>query len=449
MDVDRELGPVARRQVAVAARAGSSGRRAACSAAPSGPTAPCRARVRAARGSRARAHVAEHGAAERAGALGGDRAAAAVDQRQPRARLARRSPGPARRSRARARPLRPRPRRGERERCEQRDQRESPVHAPTLTCGARTSAVFSDSGQRWSSQQDIALVRSFNRLVTRQVGALNDRYLGPAPARRVARAVRDRAEGATPRDVRARLGLDSGYLSRMIRSLQRDGLVEKRPNPADRRTTRLCLTRAGRAEMRELDRISDELAASALAPLTDEQRARLLRAQAEVRHLLAISMVTIAPEDPVLGRRTLVPGALLRGAGRALRGALRSGADAARRRQGPDPAGGGVPARPPQRTAGGMRRAEDAEPGRRRDHADVGRPRPPRARDRRRASSTRSRSRRPRSATTRVRLYTNRSLAEAKAMYRAQRLRGDRPLQRRPVRAPLVREATQGLGQKS
>jgi GNAT superfamily N-acetyltransferase len=50
--------------------------------------------------------------------------------------------------------------------------------------------------------------------------------------------------------------------------------------------------------MRTLDRTSDELAASALAPLTDEQRGRLLRAQAEVRRLLAISMVEIRPEDP-------------------------------------------------------------------------------------------------------------------------------------------------------
>jgi DNA-binding MarR family transcriptional regulator/N-acetylglutamate synthase-like GNAT family acetyltransferase len=147
-------------------------------------------------------------------------------------------------------------------------------------------------------RQDIALVRSFNRLVTRQVGALNDRYLGRRPLGEARVLFEIGSNGATPRDVRARLGLDSGYLSRMIRSLQRDGLVEERPNPTDRRTKRLCLTRAGRSEMRELDRISDELAASALTPLTDEQRARLLRAQAEVRHLLAISMVRIALEDP-------------------------------------------------------------------------------------------------------------------------------------------------------
>jgi DNA-binding MarR family transcriptional regulator/N-acetylglutamate synthase-like GNAT family acetyltransferase len=147
------------------------------------------------------------------------------------------------------------------------------------------------------AEEDIALVRSFNRLVTRQVGALNDRYLGRRPLGESRVLFEIGLEGATPRDVRARLGLDSGYLSRMIRSLQRDGLVEERPNPVDGRTKRLCLTRAGRAELRELDRISDQLAASALEPLTGEQRARLLRAQAEVRRLLAISLIEIAPED--------------------------------------------------------------------------------------------------------------------------------------------------------
>jgi DNA-binding MarR family transcriptional regulator len=105
-------------------------------------------------------------------------------------------------------------------------------------------------------------------------------------------------EGATPRDVRIRLGLDSGYLSRMIRSLQRAGLVEERPDGRDRRTKLLSLTRAGRAEKRKLDRASDDLAAATLAPLTLEQRERLLRAQDQVRRLLAASMITIGLEDP-------------------------------------------------------------------------------------------------------------------------------------------------------
>ena len=104
-------------------------------------------------------------------------------------------------------------------------------------------------------------------------------------------------DGATPRDIRARLGLDSGYLARLLRALQRDGLVAEQPG-TDRRTKWLTLTAAGRTEMAELDRISNELAAATVAPLTTEQRARLLRAQAEVRRLLAVSMVSVAPEDP-------------------------------------------------------------------------------------------------------------------------------------------------------
>src|ERR687893_2871732 len=133
-----------------------------------------------------------------------------------------------------------------------------------------------------SENADVALVRGFNRLVTRQAGVINERFLGRRPFGESRVLFEIGTAGATPRDLRARLGLDSGYLSRMIRSLERDGLVERVANPADRRTKRLRLTRSGRAELRELDRISDELAAPALAPLEPEQRERLLRAQAEV-----------------------------------------------------------------------------------------------------------------------------------------------------------------------
>lgn len=161
-----------------------------------------------------------------------------------------------------------------------------------------TLGVFSDLSQRMPSAQEIAQVRSFNRLVTRQVGVLNERYLGHRPLGELRVLFEIGSDGATARDVRARLGLDSGYLSRLIRALERDGLVESGPNPADRRTTALRVTAAGRAEMRDLDRASDDLARSVLAPLSAEQRGRLLRAQAEVRRLLAISMVSVEPADP-------------------------------------------------------------------------------------------------------------------------------------------------------
>jgi len=148
------------------------------------------------------------------------------------------------------------------------------------------------------SEQEIAAVRSFNRLVTRQVGALNDRYMGRRPLGELRVLFEIGEAGATPRDIRMRLGLDSGYVSRVIGSLKRAGLVTSEFDAADRRTRRLRVTAAGRAEMRELDRMADARARATLEPLTDEQRARLLRAQGEVRRLLGMAMVTIEPEDP-------------------------------------------------------------------------------------------------------------------------------------------------------
>jgi GNAT superfamily N-acetyltransferase/DNA-binding MarR family transcriptional regulator len=139
--------------------------------------------------------------------------------------------------------------------------------------------------------REIELVRGFNRLVTRQVGVLDDPYLGRRPLGECRVLYEIGADGATERDVRAHLGLDPAYLVRLIGSLERDRLVDVDGDE-------LRLTPAGRSLLGELDRRSDELAASVLAPLSGEQRERLTRAQAEVRRLLAVSMVEVAVEDP-------------------------------------------------------------------------------------------------------------------------------------------------------
>jgi GNAT superfamily N-acetyltransferase/DNA-binding MarR family transcriptional regulator len=139
--------------------------------------------------------------------------------------------------------------------------------------------------------RDIELVRGFNRLVTRRLGALEDPYLGKRPLGECRVLYEIGLEGATARDVRARLGLDPAHLARLIASLDGDGLVEHCEGD-------LRLTSVGRSLLRELERDSDELAASVLAPLSAGQRERLTRAQAEVRRLLAVSMVRVAAEDP-------------------------------------------------------------------------------------------------------------------------------------------------------
>ena len=97
------------------------------------------------------------------------------------------------------------------------------------------------------SEHDIQLVRGFNRLVTRQVGALNDRYLGRRPLGESRVLFEVGESGATPRDLRARLGLDSGYLSRMIRSLRREGLVDERAQPGRRAHEAAAADAAGAA----------------------------------------------------------------------------------------------------------------------------------------------------------------------------------------------------------
>lgn len=101
------------------------------------------------------------------------------------------------------------------------------------------------------------------------------------------------AEGAELRALRARLGLDSGYLSRVLRALEADGLVTVGPSEADGRVRTAHLTRAGIAERAALDRRSDAVASSILAALGEAHRTRLVEAMAEVERLLTATRVRI------------------------------------------------------------------------------------------------------------------------------------------------------------
>ena len=120
-------------------------------------------------------------------------------------------------------------------------------------------------------------VRRFNRTVTERVGVLYDHYLGrdrPIGEARLLWEIGD--QGQDVRRLRERLGLDSGYISRLLRSLEAAGLVTVEPQPRDRRVRTVRLTGTGRAERAVLDDRSDELAGSMLEPLNSAQRARLV-----------------------------------------------------------------------------------------------------------------------------------------------------------------------------
>ncbi|MHB1172809.1 MAG: GNAT family N-acetyltransferase [Lacisediminihabitans sp.] len=145
----------------------------------------------------------------------------------------------------------------------------------------------------------IATIRSFNRSVTGRVGALDVEYLDRGRPLGASRLLWELAEqGTDARELRARLCLDSGYLSRLLRTLEAEHLVEVSPDPADLRARVVRPTDAGMRERAELDRLSDGLAASILTPLSEANRARLLEAMAVVDRLLTASSVELAVEPP-------------------------------------------------------------------------------------------------------------------------------------------------------
>src|SRR5262245_62294929 len=99
---------------------------------------------------------------------------------------------------------------------------------------------------------DAAMVkqlRSFNRLVTQRVGALDDRFLSRDRPLGEARVLWEIGQdGCDVRALRSRLGLDSGYASRLLRSLEASGLVVVEPGTHAKRVRTARLTGAGTAE---------------------------------------------------------------------------------------------------------------------------------------------------------------------------------------------------------
>jgi DNA-binding MarR family transcriptional regulator/GNAT superfamily N-acetyltransferase len=145
----------------------------------------------------------------------------------------------------------------------------------------------------------IAQVRSFNRTVTQQIGALADQFLGRDRTLGASRLLFEIGrDGIEVRQLRARLSLDSGYTSRLLRELEAEGLIRTVESSPDARVRVVNLTKAGRKELTVLNRLSDRAAASLLGRLTEAQRASLITAMHAVERLLLASAVQLRVEDP-------------------------------------------------------------------------------------------------------------------------------------------------------
>jgi DNA-binding MarR family transcriptional regulator/GNAT superfamily N-acetyltransferase len=142
-------------------------------------------------------------------------------------------------------------------------------------------------------------VRSFNRTMTERVGVLNDHFLGRNHPLGEARLLWEIGEqGTSVRSLRRRLELDSAYVSRLLRSLEKQGLIVVGKSSNDGRVRHVQLTEAGLRERTELDQRADAFARSLLEPLSESQRMKLVAAMAQVERLLIASLVEIAIADP-------------------------------------------------------------------------------------------------------------------------------------------------------
>jgi DNA-binding MarR family transcriptional regulator/GNAT superfamily N-acetyltransferase len=134
----------------------------------------------------------------------------------------------------------------------------------------------------------IAAVRGFNRFYTSVIGALGEGHLQTEYTLTEARVLYELAQHdcAEALDLRHGLGLDAGYLTRILTRLEGDGLVTRQRSAADARRQVITLTKAGRATFSTLNRRASRDVSRLLAPLSGNERDRLREALATVRALL-------------------------------------------------------------------------------------------------------------------------------------------------------------------
>jgi DNA-binding MarR family transcriptional regulator/GNAT superfamily N-acetyltransferase len=142
------------------------------------------------------------------------------------------------------------------------------------------------------SQQDsdgqIAAVRAFNRFYTSKLGVLDQQILKSPFSLSEARVLYELAhrDDLAAKEIGIELGLDPGYLSRIVQKFDENGLITRKPLPADRRQYRLGLTAKGRQAFAKLDRRSHDEIAGQLATLPRGDGQRLIEAMAAIERLL-------------------------------------------------------------------------------------------------------------------------------------------------------------------
>jgi DNA-binding MarR family transcriptional regulator/GNAT superfamily N-acetyltransferase len=140
-----------------------------------------------------------------------------------------------------------------------------------------------------SSRDDhVSAVRAFNRFYTRKLRVLDQHLLKSPFSLSEARVLYELAhrEDVAAKEIGIELGLDAGYLSRIVQKFDDDGLITRKPLASDRRQTRLGFTAKGRQAAARLERRSHDEIAAMLGGLDDGERARIVHAMRTIEHAL-------------------------------------------------------------------------------------------------------------------------------------------------------------------
>jgi DNA-binding MarR family transcriptional regulator/GNAT superfamily N-acetyltransferase len=137
------------------------------------------------------------------------------------------------------------------------------------------------------NQAQVSAVRAFNRFYTREIGVVDGKASSPFSLvqARVLYEIAHQAQ-ATATDIRKELGLDPGYMSRIVRALERRKLVTRKRSSADERQRFLSLTARGRRAFAPVDERSNRAVAAMLKELSAAERTQVVHALDTVRRLL-------------------------------------------------------------------------------------------------------------------------------------------------------------------
>jgi DNA-binding MarR family transcriptional regulator/ribosomal protein S18 acetylase RimI-like enzyme len=140
-------------------------------------------------------------------------------------------------------------------------------------------------------------IRSFNRFYTAQLGVLDEGLLDSEFTLTEVRILYELAQDgpASASQIGKALGLDPGYLSRILRKFEAKGLIDRQPSKADARRSLIALTEAGRRAFAPLDAKSAAQAAAWLAPMSEADRRRITDAMAMIKRLLKQDGPSAAP----------------------------------------------------------------------------------------------------------------------------------------------------------